>query len=74
MQEPLQGGEVWLAWDHVARMIEALRGNPDGFVAFPAPVGPKGLGLFPTTAPQGGDWQGLGAGRLVELGPGRHPR
>ena len=59
MQEPLQGGEVWLAWDHVARMIEALRANPDGFVAFPAPVGPKGLGYLavlnglaiPKTAP-----------------------
>jgi multiple sugar transport system substrate-binding protein len=59
MQEPLQGGEVWLAWDHVARMIEALRGNPEGFVAFACPVGPKGLGYLavlnglaiPKTAP-----------------------
>jgi multiple sugar transport system substrate-binding protein len=59
MQEPLQGGEVWLAWDHVARMIDALRANPDGFVAFPSPIGPKGLGYLgvlnglaiPKTAP-----------------------
>jgi multiple sugar transport system substrate-binding protein len=59
MQEPLQGGEVWLAWDHVARMIDALRANPDGFVAFPCPTGPKGLGYLavlnglaiPKTAP-----------------------
>jgi multiple sugar transport system substrate-binding protein len=59
MQEPLQGGEIWLAWDHVARMIEALRADPAGFVAFPAPVGPKGLGYLavlnglaiPKTAP-----------------------
>jgi multiple sugar transport system substrate-binding protein len=47
MQEPLQSGEVWVAWDHQARLIDALRGSPDDFVAFPAPTGPKGLGFIP---------------------------
>ena len=42
MQEPLQGGEVWLAFDHVARLKEALLAKPDDFVTFPAPAGPKG--------------------------------
>jgi multiple sugar transport system substrate-binding protein len=47
MQEPLQSGEVWIAWDHVARMIQALEAKPDDFVSFPAPIGPKGLGFAP---------------------------
>ncbi len=47
MQEPLQSGEVWIAWDHVARLIEALQAKPDGFVSFPSPIGPKGLGFAP---------------------------
>jgi multiple sugar transport system substrate-binding protein len=47
MQEPLQSGEVWVAWDHQARLIEALKGSPDDFVAFPAPTGPEGLGFIP---------------------------
>lgn len=50
MQEPLRSGEVWVAWDHVARLIEALRAEPDKFVAFPAPSGPKGLGFMPVVA------------------------
>jgi multiple sugar transport system substrate-binding protein len=47
MQEPLQAGEVWVAWDHQARLIDALRASADDFVAFPAPTGPKGLGFMP---------------------------
>lgn len=47
MQEPLQAGEVWVAWDHQARLIEALRASGDDFVAFPAPSGPSGLGFMP---------------------------
>jgi multiple sugar transport system substrate-binding protein len=50
MQEPLQSGEAWVAWDHVARLIEALRASPDDFVAFPAPTGPEGLGFIPVLA------------------------
>lgn len=47
MQEPLLSGEVWVAWDHTARLIEALRTDPDGFTAFPAPAGPAGRGFMP---------------------------
>lgn len=46
MQEPLQSGEVWVAWDHQARLIDALRNLPDQFQAVPAPSGPKGLGFM----------------------------
>ncbi len=42
MQEPLLLGEVWVAWDHVARLIPALRQRPDDFVVLPSPAGPKG--------------------------------
>jgi multiple sugar transport system substrate-binding protein len=47
MQEPLQSGEVWLAWDHAVRLIDALKSQPGEFVAFPAPSGPRGLGYEP---------------------------
>jgi multiple sugar transport system substrate-binding protein len=47
MQEPLQSGEVWLAWDHAVRLSDALKSQPDNFVVFPAPSGPKGLGYEP---------------------------
>ena len=47
MQEPLKSGEVWIAFDHVARLIDALKEKPDDYVTFPAPSGPKGLGHMP---------------------------
>jgi multiple sugar transport system substrate-binding protein len=50
MQEPLLGGEVWIAFDHIARVKEALVQAPDDFVAFPAPAGPKGRGYMPVVA------------------------
>ncbi|HJQ13255.1 MAG TPA: ABC transporter substrate-binding protein [Anaerolineales bacterium] len=50
MQEPLQSGEVWVAFDHVARLIEALNADPENFVAFPAPSGPAGRGFMPVVA------------------------
>lgn len=50
MQEPLLAGDVWVAFDHVARVIDALRQKPDQFVAFPAPTGPKGLAYMPVLA------------------------
>jgi multiple sugar transport system substrate-binding protein len=50
MQEPLQSGEVWVAWDHTARLIEALRSQPDDMVAFPAPAGPSGRAFMPVVA------------------------
>lgn len=50
MQDALLSGEVWVAWDHVARLVNALRSRPKDFVAFPAPTGPKGRGYMPVLA------------------------
>jgi multiple sugar transport system substrate-binding protein len=50
MQEPLLTGEVWVAFDHTARLIEALNQQPDNFVTFPAPAGPAGRGFMPVIA------------------------
>lgn len=50
MQEPLLAGEVWVAFDHTARLINAFNQEPDKFVAFPAPSGPAGLGFMPVIA------------------------
>jgi multiple sugar transport system substrate-binding protein len=50
MQEPLQSGEVWVAFDHVARLIQAFNADPENFVAFPAPAGPAGRGYMPVIA------------------------
>jgi multiple sugar transport system substrate-binding protein len=47
MQEPLLSGEVWVAFDHTARLIEAFNTEPDNFVAFPAPAGSAGRGFMP---------------------------
>jgi multiple sugar transport system substrate-binding protein len=47
MQEPLLSGEVWVAFDHTARLIDAFNEEPDSFVAFPAPAGPAGRGFMP---------------------------
>ncbi len=50
MQQPLLSGDVWIGFDHVARVLGALRQKPDEFVAFPAPSGPKGRGYVPVLA------------------------
>jgi multiple sugar transport system substrate-binding protein len=50
MQELLLSGDVWIGFDHVARVLDALRQKPDEFVAFPAPSGPKGRGYVPALA------------------------
>lgn len=50
MQEPLMAGEVWVAFDHVARVKDALVQEPDKYVTFPAPAGPKGRGYMPVVA------------------------
>ncbi|MFN3979561.1 MAG: ABC transporter substrate-binding protein [Caldilinea sp.] len=47
MQEPLLSGEVWVAFDHTARLLDAFNSEPEKFVAFPAPSGPYGLGFMP---------------------------
>jgi ABC-type sugar transport system, periplasmic component len=50
MQEPLAAGEVMVAWDHVARLKNAISATPDDYVVFPAPAGPKGRGYMPVIA------------------------
>jgi multiple sugar transport system substrate-binding protein len=50
MQEPLRSGEVWIAWDHVARLKDVLNEKPDDFIAVPAPAGPKGRAFMPVLA------------------------
>ncbi len=50
MQEPLQSGEVWVAWDHVVRLVDAVESDPEAFVAFPAPSGPEGKAFMPVLA------------------------
>jgi multiple sugar transport system substrate-binding protein len=50
MKQPLLSGEVWIGFDHIARVLDALRRKPDEFVAFPAPAGPKGRGYMPVLA------------------------
>ncbi len=50
MQEQLLSEEVWVAFDHVARLSEAFNQRPDDFVAFPAPAGPKGRAFMPVIA------------------------
>jgi multiple sugar transport system substrate-binding protein len=47
MEQPLLSGEVWIGFDHIARVLDALRQRPNEFVAFPAPAGPKGRGYMP---------------------------
>ena len=43
MQEALLSGQVWVGFDHVARLVEAFKLKPNDFVGVPAPKGPKGL-------------------------------
>ncbi len=50
MQEPLMAGEVMIAFDHIARLKDALVAEPNAYVTFPAPAGPKGRGYMPVIA------------------------
>lgn len=50
MQEPLLAEEVWVAFDHTARLLDAFNQQPDEFVAFPGPAGPEGRGFMPVVA------------------------
>jgi multiple sugar transport system substrate-binding protein len=60
MDEALLNGEVWVAWDHTARLLEAFKRKPDEFIAFPAPVGPKGRGFISVLAGLGAPKGSLG--------------
>jgi multiple sugar transport system substrate-binding protein len=68
MDDALLNGEVWVAWDHTARLLEAFQQRPGEFVAFPAPAGPQGRGFITVLAglglPQGSS--GDEAAGLVE--------
>jgi multiple sugar transport system substrate-binding protein len=50
MQEPLLSEEVWIAWDHTARLKDAFNTRPDDFLAVPVPAGPKGRAFMPVLA------------------------
>jgi len=50
MQQPLLSGDVWIGFDHIARVTDALRQRPTQFVTFPVPGGPKGRGYVPVVA------------------------
>lgn len=47
MQEPLLSGDVWVAFDHVARLVEAFSEQPENFVGFPTPAASAGRGFMP---------------------------
>ena len=68
MQDPLLSGDVWIAWDHQARLEAALR-HPDRFQAIPAPSGPRGRGYMKTVVglaiPKGASNQ-AGAANLID--------
>lgn len=46
MSEPLSKGEVWLAWDHTARIKPAIVQSPEKFDVIPVPKGPAGRGYI----------------------------
>jgi len=46
MAEPLLREEVWIAWDHTARVVSAIRERPEDFVVVPVPRGPHGRGFI----------------------------
>ena len=50
MQEQLLNEEVWIAWDHTARLKDAFEARPDDFLAVPVPAGPKGRAFMPVIA------------------------
>jgi len=47
MQDPLQAGEVWIAWDHISRFKDALQATPEDYLVVPPPAGPKGRAYMP---------------------------
>lgn len=43
--EALIKEDAWIAWDHTARLKAALDKNPENFIVFKLPIGPKGRGV-----------------------------
>ncbi len=50
MDTPLLSEEVWIAWDHTARLKQAIVERPDDFIAIPSPAGPAGRGFITVLA------------------------
>lgn len=50
MQEPLDSGEVRMAWDHVVRLVQAPEREPRDWRMLPAPRGAHGLGYMAVIA------------------------
>ena len=50
MQEPLMAGEVWVAWDHISRLKDALQQAPNDYQVVAPPAGPKGRAYMPVIA------------------------
>ena len=50
MDTPLLSEEVWIAWDHTARVKQAIVERPDDFIAIPSPAGPAGRGFITVLA------------------------
>ncbi len=46
MADPLLKEEVWIAWDHTARIKDAIEQKPNQFDVVPVPAGPKGRGFI----------------------------
>ncbi|WP_297069256.1 ABC transporter substrate-binding protein [Thermococcus sp.] len=46
MSDPLLTGQVLIAWDHTARIKNAIETKPNQFVVVPVPRGPKGRGFI----------------------------
>lgn len=69
MQEPLAAGEVWIAWDHIARVKDALQAAPNDYLVVAPPAGPKGRAYMPVLAGLGiakGAPDRAGAAALIE--------
>jgi len=50
MDTPLLSGDVWIAWDHTARLKQAFVEQLDDFIAIPSPAGPAGRGFITVMA------------------------
>lgn len=61
MADPLLREEVWIAWDHTARLKPAIVEKPNDFVVVPVPRGPMGRGyiivLVGLSIPKGADFE-----------------
>ncbi len=45
MAQPLLSGDVWIGFDHIARLLDALRQKPTILSLFPPPPAPRGAAI-----------------------------